>query len=200
MRSFSMLRWRKSARGHTVFISVILFSQHAHEKVVSQVGEEVLRHQMRGHTTAARIQTHLGHRVITMPVQPLVDVDWEALRVRHLVPSLWCCWGQLLAISERESPSTARVRGGRLISGLRRHSGKVSLRTRGCVSRKTVRAVVISPDLGEDASAALLLAYLNHIVLFVGTREELLEAPMLQLPLQRCEYSPVCMAQHRLTD
>ena len=40
-----------------------------------------------------------------------------------------------------------------------------------------MRAVVISPDLGEDA--ALLLAYLNHIVLFVGTREELLEAPML---------------------
>ena len=47
-----------------------------------------------------------------------------------------------------------------------------------------MRAVVISPDLGEDASAALLLAYLNHIVLFVGTREELFEAPMLQFALQ----------------
>ena len=63
-----------------------------------------------------------------------------------------------------------------------------------------MRAVVLSPDLGEDASAALLLAYLNHIVLFVGMREELLEALMLQFPLQRCEYSPVSMAQHRLTD
>ena len=47
-----------------------------------------------------------------------------------------------------------------------------------------MRVVVISPDLGEDASAALLLAYLNHIVLFVGMREELLEALMLQFPLQ----------------
>ena len=63
-----------------------------------------------------------------------------------------------------------------------------------------MRAVVLSPDLGEDASVALLLAYLNHIVLFIGMREELLEAPMLQFPLQQHEYSPVCMAQHRLTD
>lgn len=52
-------------------------------------------------------------------------------------------------------------------------------------------AMVLSPDLGQNAGAALLLAYLNHIVLFVGTREELLETPMLQFALQRHEYGPV---------
>ena len=139
---------------------------------------------MRDHTTAARIQTHLGCQVIAMLVQPLVDVDWEALRVRHLIASLWGCWGQLLAISEGEGRSAALVRDGRLISRLRWYGGKVSLRTRGCMRRKTVRAMVLFPDPGEHAGATLLLAYLDHVVLFVGTREELFEAPMLQFALQ----------------
>ena len=55
-----------------------------------------------------------------------------------------------------------------------------------------MRAMVLSPDLGQNAGATLLLAYLDHIVLFIGTREELLEAPMLQFALQRREYGPVC--------
>ena len=50
--------------------------------------------------------------------------------------------------------------------------------------RKTVRAMVLFPDPGEHAGATLLLAYLDHVVLFVGTREELFEAPMLQFALQ----------------
>ena len=57
--------------------------------------------------------------------------------------------------------------------------------------RKTVRAMVLFPDPGEHAGATLLLAYLDHVVLFVGTREELFEAPMLQFALQRHEYGPV---------
>ena len=95
--------------GHTGVISIVLPPQHAAEKVVSQVGEEVLQHCVRGRTTAVRIQTHLGRRVVAMLVQPLVDVDWEALRVRHLIASLWGCWGQLLAISKGEGRSAALV-------------------------------------------------------------------------------------------
>ena len=47
-----------------------------------------------------------------------------------------------------------------------------------------VCVMVLFPDPGEHVGVMLLLAYLDCVVLFVGTREELLEAPMLQFALQ----------------
>ena len=90
----------------TVLVPVVLLSEHAPEKVVSEVRVEVLRWRVRYYKKAVGLQSYSGRGIVAVVLQPLKDVGRETLRVGNLITSLRRRGGELLGVGKGERPST----------------------------------------------------------------------------------------------